>query len=214
MANWQQPVQAPNMRRVPTAPSTAGGEVVSGLKGLKQPLYDSNSADFAAAATPIRAQFFALGQTGGRSWEDTNVPTAGKLPGGQTFSVRGLAIKLSPNNTGTPNSLDFFNLSRGLCTLSIGDRQVFREYVRNLGGFGGFSGVGQGANVVPFLNTSSSAVRDHWVFDHPKYSLPINAEQSFRVTLSWRGGLPTALTTNWIVEVHLLGILVGFIDRL
>jgi hypothetical protein len=24
----------------------------------------------------------------------------------------------------------------------------------------------------------------------------------------------TALATNWIVEVHLLGILVGFIDRL
>jgi hypothetical protein len=61
---------------------------------------------------------------------------------------------------------------------------------------------------------SSTTTVTNWVFDHPKYSLPINAEQSFRVTLSWRGGLPTALATNWIVEVHLLGILVGFIDRL
>lgn len=195
-------VMAPPATRPPLKTVIADGEFVDGSRGEWQPLYDRRV--FADGDTINEVTFFQQGHRGGRSWEDTNVPTAGQLPGGVTYSVRGAAVKLFPLEPADWNESDLVDFTQGLFTLYRGETVLLRLPLHAVaGGYGGFSGPSSGA--LPVLaNLGTFSTNDYWKVPNRHFGMPLIAEGAFHVSLSWSAGWDIA--EDWKVYVYLIGM--------
>lgn len=204
------PVIAPPATRPPLQRNIADGDFIDGSRGEWQSLYDRTVLVDASVYTEVN--FFQQGHLAGRSWEDTNVPTPGKLPGGVTFSVRGVAVKFFPLTSADWNEVDLTLFAQGLFTLYRGETVLLRQPLHVVtGGYGGFSGPSSGA--LPVLaNIGNYSVGDHWKVPSPAFAMGLIAEGAFHATLSWSGAGIT-MAEDWKVYVHLIGARVLPVDE-
>lgn len=210
MANgklFRQPVIAPTASRLPVKRLPSGGEIIDAAKGQFQPLYDNVFLAGGSGTNGEPLIFFTRGFGGGRGWEDTNVQTPGKLPGGVTFECNGFVVHLDSDN-----EADFRAYQRGLFTLYIGDSVYQRLPLHCLGGLGGTS---NGPAATPMLNNGSFSTNDYYRL--PKgFELPILSEQDFRVEITYRASQqpPNVASENGLrLWVFLIGDMTGLLDQ-
>lgn len=203
------PVRPPVVGGVPTENVTSGGQIATELRGDDQSLYDRQL--FPAGTVLDELLFFNLGFDPGagpaRTWVDTNMPEANRLPGEFTFSVRGIAVYIFQPVL----NADLFAIQQGLAVLQKNDSRRFQERVVACGGGGGVSGVGQGAAADPILQNGTPSPNDMRFL---KSYIPFQAEDRIDFRLEFGGALPlyTLVGDVWI-EVRLRGAKAGLIDR-
>lgn len=183
------------------APVLADGTRSKDAKGEWQPLFDRSIIVDATAYSEIN--FFQQGHRNGRGWEDTNVTQPGQLPGRTTFSVRGVAVKITPIADTDWNMADLLAFNYGLFTLYRGDSALLRLPMGAVtGGYGGFTGPSSGALPVS-ANLGNPSTNDYWRVPHVDYAMPLIAEGSFHVSLTWAAAWTAA--EDWKVYVYLIG---------
>lgn len=194
---------------MPKKDVASGGQIVNELRGDDQSLYDRQL--FEAGTVLDELLFFNLGFDPGtgatRTWVDTNMPEANRLPGEFTFSVRGIAVYIFQPVAND----DLFNLQLGLFVLQKNDSRRFQERVVACGGGGGVSGVGQGAANPPILQNGSASPNDYRFL---KSFIPYQAEDRIEARIEFTGALAQqTLTADTVIEVRLRGAKAGLVDR-
>lgn len=207
----QEPVRSPNVPALPLKANLAGGKVLAGGRGIWQPLYDTLLFEQGTVYDDNPTTFFAQGFAAGRNFIDTNIAQGGKLPGGTTFSLRGFAVKMVPQEADQVVAADVLRFAQGLFTFLKGDSPQIRLHNINLGGLGGFSGPNAAGAAI--FQVGSFATGDYFRFPHPDYWIGLPAEINFAATMNWRAGaLAWTPVISYYVTVYLIGDYTAPID--
>lgn len=182
------------------------------LDVIYEPLYDYVTY---SAAGQSSLSFFQnpIGQLG-KTFEDTNMESAGQLPAPQKFIVKAICIDFFPGNVvsgaeadaNLENWNDTYNVMKsGWLEFKVGIKPRLRQApvgafpsTYRLAGTSALTGTPAGAGVVAGVDYASMAGQ---VFNIIPVTIPQN--QNFSVTLNWN--TPVPITTDARIGVKLMG---------
>lgn len=209
MAVSLMPVQRASRSAVPRQNVTSGGEIIDALRADDQPLFDRRRIVGGVGGSTFRQiLFFAQGHVGNRSWPDTNVPQANKLPGELAQSIRGISVSILDD----PTRAQYFDFGRAIGVLYKARNRRFLLRSSALGGGGGFSGIGQGAAEPLLIQNGPPSINDYYRLWS---SIPLQANDNFNFALEWPADEPFQLDEEEAVtfEIRLYGGKAGLVDR-